>query len=440
MKNPTLLVVAVEQMPRRLLTDVFSPEGIVVETCDAGQAALRRLEAGGIELVIADLAEGERLLASRRFESSPEVLLVAACADREQAIATLQKGAGDFLSKPVQPDELRHRVLALLEKRRLAAENEALHAENGLLREGLELGTLLDLEPLLARAVPWIQRELGATAGFAFVRDDEDFSLHAVTGMEQSQAQSWAPLLFSGLSSGPGPWHLDVEESQALQCAEPILAYPLYFQDQLRGGLVFVGAARFVERAELLFKQTALAFENAFRLRGARELMYTDDLTGLFNHRYLHLVLEQEIRRSGRYRLEFALVFIDLDHFKAINDTHGHLVGSAVLTEVGQVLRQCLRDTDLLFRYGGDEFTALLVETEEEGALVVAERMRATLEHHKFLAGDGVNARLTATFGVAVFPGDAEDRMELLLRADRAMYWGKKHRNVVCRAQDLKDV
>lgn len=444
MKTPSLLVVDGEQLFRQLLSELLGREGFAVETCEGGPGALRRLEAGGFDLVITDLqppglADGEILRFSRQLDSPPEVLLIVAQADRERAIEALRGGAADYLTQPFHPDELRHLVLGLLEKRRLAEENARLCAQRDLLRSGLELFAQFELDPLLERALPLAMRELGATAGFAFVHGDGEFALHALTGMDRLPAQSWAPLLFSGLSCGQGPWHLSLEESRALECDKPILVYPLCFQDQLQGGLVFVGDALSLRTPGLLCAQAALAFENVFRLRGARQLMYSDDLTGLFNHRYLHLVLEQEVRRSGRYRIEFALVFIDLDYFKNINDRHGHLVGSAMLAEVGQVLRLCLRDTDLLFRYGGDEFTALLVETEEQGALVVAERMRSTLEQHRFLAAQGVNARLTATFGVASFPRDAEDHTELLMLADRAMYWGKKRRNVVIQARDLKD-
>ncbi|WP_305041206.1 GGDEF domain-containing protein [Geoalkalibacter sp.] len=444
MKTPTLLVVDGEQLFRQLLVELLGREGLSVQTCDGGAGALRLLEGGGIDLVMSDLtppglAEGEIVRFCRQLDPPPEVLLMVAQADQEQAIAALRDGAAGYLIKPFHPEELRHRVLGLLEKRRLAEDNARLCGQNDLLRAGLDLFAQHELDPLLEKALPLAMGELGVTMGFAFVHRDGDFGLPALVGMDRSQAQSWAPLLFSGLSCGQGPWWLSGEESQALHCDKPILVYPLSFQEQIQGGLVLVGAALSNRAPGLLCAQAALAFENASRLRDARELMYCDDLTGLFNHRYLHLILEQELRRSCRYRLEFALIFIDLDYFKNINDRHGHLVGSAVLAEVGQVLRQCLRDTDLLFRYGGDEFTALLVETEEQGALVVAERMRATLEKHRFLAEQGVNARLTATLGVATFPHDAEDHAELLMLADRAMYWGKKKRNVVCPARDLKD-
>ena len=169
---------------------------------------------------------------------------------------------------------------------------------------------------------------------------------------------------------------------------------PLLTQNVVKGVVVVCNPLRHdtfpktppQDNLQFLAEQTSLGFENACRFSGARELIYTDDLTGLYNHRYLQLALEQEIRRSERYGLEFSVVFIDLDYFKNVNDTHGHLAGSRSLREVATLLRQSVREVDMVFRYGGDEFTALLVETDNRGAAVVAERIRRAIERHTFLA------------------------------------------------------
>jgi diguanylate cyclase (GGDEF)-like protein len=218
---------------------------------------------------------------------------------------------------------------------------------------------------------------------------------------------------------------------------QTFLLFPLRYQNQVRGALICCNPEGWdygripYENLQFLADQTALGFENALRYHGARELMYTDDLTGLYNHRYMHLALEQEIRRAGRYGLEFCLIFIDLDFFKNINDRHGHLAGSKALREVAGVLRKSVREVDSLFRYGGDEFTALLIETDFRGASIVAERMRRTLEEHVFLAEEGLNARLTATLGFACFPEHGSNKKALIDLADKAMYEGKKQRNVI---------
>jgi diguanylate cyclase (GGDEF)-like protein len=187
-----------------------------------------------------------------------------------------------------------------------------------------------------------------------------------------------------------------------------------------------------------LAEQAAIGFDNAYRYKGARELIYTDDLTGLYNQRYLDIVLEQEIRRAERYGLEFSVLFMDLDLFKNVNDVHGHIAGSNALKEVAKILRNSIREVDVPFRYGGDEFTALLVETGIEGALVVAERIRQEIEHHVFLKKYNQNTQLTASIGYATFPRHAKDKRAILDLADKAMYFGKKVRNITCGAGDIQ--
>jgi diguanylate cyclase (GGDEF)-like protein len=171
-----------------------------------------------------------------------------------------------------------------------------------------------------------------------------------------------------------------------------------------------------------LADHAALAIENAQAFERIRDLTIVDDHTGLFNARHLHRVLETEVVRSERYGRPFSLVFIDLDRFKAVNDTHGHQAGSAALREVGEVLRAGLRETDVPTRYGGDEYVILLPEADREQAMGVAERLRAAIAAHVFLADRGLQVRLTASLGVATWPVDGRRADELLGRADAAMY------------------
>jgi len=138
-----------------------------------------------------------------------------------------------------------------------------------------------------------------------------------------------------------------------------------------------------------------------------QNLIYIDDLTKLYNSRYLNVVLDRELKRSERYRNFFSVLFMDLDFFKRVNDSHGHLVGTRALVEAGHVLRQCVRETDTVVRYGGDEFVVLLVETRAEEALVVAERMRKMIEEKSFGNELGLDIRLTISIGIAAFPEHA---------------------------------
>jgi diguanylate cyclase (GGDEF)-like protein len=179
-------------------------------------------------------------------------------------------------------------------------------------------------------------------------------------------------------------------------------------------------------------RQARLALINAERSAQAQSLIYIDDLTKLYNGRYLNVVLDREMKRSERYRNFFCVLFMDIDFFKRVNDAHGHLVGSRVLVEVGAVLRACVRDSDTVVRYGGDEFVVLLVETNADEAMIVAERMRKMVEAEPFVKEAGLEVRLTISIGIAAFPEHATTKQNLLNLADQAMYRGKEStRNVV---------
>lgn len=167
---------------------------------------------------------------------------------------------------------------------------------------------------------------------------------------------------------------------------------------------------------------SAIALENAIHVQRIHELTITDDCTDLYNVRHLNFVLDTEIYRSNRYQYEFSLIFIDLDHFKEVNDTHGHLAGSKLLREVADLVRSSLRLIDYAFRYGGDEFVVLLPQTGKESSRVVARRLHERMNQKRFLQEEGLNLHLTASLGIATYPGDARTKAEMIRLADEAMY------------------
>jgi diguanylate cyclase (GGDEF)-like protein len=283
------------------------------------------------------------------------------------------------------------------------------------------------------------------------VSNKNSISHIGANGFEDEQARQLAELLVERTNQ--------MEKAETLQVADcPEIAerfkdlsslwiFPMSGENQEHGALVLCNPSDSElpdslpkESLTFLADQVALGFRNACQYQGTRELIYTDDLTGLYNHRYLHIALEQEIRRSERYGLEFSLAFIDLDLFKGINDMHGHLVGSGVLRQVGEVLRECVRDADTLFRYGGDEFTALLVETDTRGAKIVAERIRSAIEEFDFSTGKGITTHLTATVGHATYPIHASTKEDMIDLADKAMYLGKNDRNVAKSASEIRTI
>ena len=176
-----------------------------------------------------------------------------------------------------------------------------------------------------------------------------------------------------------------------------------------------------------------LRIKSAWDLEQARRQANTDGLTGLYNHRYLHERLRQEIERAGRYGRELSLVMVDLDHFKAYNDAHGHPRGDEVLIAIAHALRQISRSSDVVARYGGEEFTMILPETPSDEALVLAERARRHVESLEMAGRDAFTpARVTLSAGVASLC-DGCTGEDLIEAADAALYRAKREgRNRVC--------
>ena len=162
------------------------------------------------------------------------------------------------------------------------------------------------------------------------------------------------------------------------------------------------------------------------KMDSAQAELYRDDLTGVFNYRYLDVAIDAELRRVSRFGSFFCLLFIDLDNFKSINDHHGHLSGSSVLKQVAGRLREAVREVDSIIRYGGDEYVIVLLGATSAAALLAAERVRRKISDAPFSTEDGALVSLTASIGVAACPEHGEDKDALLRIADDTMYRSKR--------------
>ena len=224
---------------------------------------------------------------------------------------------------------------------------------------------------------------------------------------------------------------------QAGATAAAALGFPLVSRGRRVGALVGIdhgpasreprmGKAS-LDALRAVLEPGAVALDNAIRIQRAEALSVTDDLTQLYNSRYLSQVLRRETKRASRSGRPLSLLFIDLDGFKGVNDAHGHLTGSSALVEAAAVIRISARETDIVARFGGDEFALVLPETGTDGAEMVAARIRDKIAAHPFLKKDGLDIRLSVSVGVATLPDVAASAEQLVKAADEAMYWVKDH-------------
>jgi diguanylate cyclase (GGDEF)-like protein len=213
--------------------------------------------------------------------------------------------------------------------------------------------------------------------------------------------------------------------------AGPAAWVPLNVRDHASGYIAVFrerGGAR-IRHADLvtllmLAGWCGVALENLRLAESIEKLAVTDDLTQVYNYRFLKTALRREIKRAGRFGQELSLVMMDVDNLKAYNDRNGHLRGSFLLKEIAGLIVECVRSFDLVAKYGGDEFTIILPQTDREGAMVVAERIRARVAEHAFpLAPAG---SITVSLGIGVYPEDAGDGTGLVQAADRALYLAKQ--------------
>lgn len=157
-----------------------------------------------------------------------------------------------------------------------------------------------------------------------------------------------------------------------------------------------------------------------------RQQAIKDALTGLYNRRYLLETVEHELSRAARRGLQMGILMIDIDYFKKFNDEHGHDIGDFILSEFGRLIRLLLRDEDIACRYGGEEFTLLLPETDVQGTLTVARKICRKMREHDFIIGNHAYGPITVSIGAATFPENGKSSEQLFKQADDALYEAKR--------------
>jgi len=446
-----VLVVEDDSFFRETFQDLLREDGYEVDVASSGAEALEMLHKFEYHVVVTDLVmkgiSGLDLLSRvKQFDPAIEVILVTGHANVETAIFALKNGARDYLVKPINHDEFKHTVALCVEQRRLLDENLELKGLVNLFQVSQTIANCLELERLYKLVIDSLAKEVEVGRGAGYFLDGDKLVLKELKQFDQVSREKMGALLSPYLKSlnkksESSIVRLDEQKfkEQGINDLSEAMLLFIRSKAQLQGIIILFNEPGCDFRKDINFKnlhflleQSSLAFDNAARFAMARNLANIDELTGLFNYRYLDIALEHEIKRTERYGSNLSLIFLDLDLFKNVNDTRGHLIGSKVLKEMGTLLKKLTREVDFVFRYGGDEFTIILIETGMAGAACVAERIRMSIENHNFLAEEGHNIKMTACLGYACFPDDSKSKMELLELADQAMYQGKvSGKNVV---------
>jgi len=441
-----ILLVDDEKIARTLYGDYLTAVGHTVTAVATLQDARQALAMDRFDAVVTDLilpgGDGMEVLRYvRERHPGVEVVVITALDKVDPAVRAIKSGAAEYLVKPVAPEALQHAVRRALTTRDLMQENASLRRHVALLEAGQRLATTLDREKLAAATTSALEAMASASAVVLLERDASlGLRAQGTRGLPVGMEEAVVSWLREQLQDARAPRELESLDAPF----DRVLSFPAADGDAVLGHAVlfFKGPNTdwAAEAASYLVRNWTLALRNLDRFAAVEDLAYVDDLTRLFNTRYLHLVLDREVRDALQTERPFSLLFLDLDHFKSINDTYGHLVGSKLLVETARVVKGCVRDPDVVARYGGDEYVVLLRGTDSGGALKVAERIRRTMETHHFLAREGLSLKLTTCIGVASFPEHARDKATLLDLSDRAMYRGKRGtRNVVyMAAQDLE--
>jgi len=309
---------------------------------------------------------------------------------------------------------------------------------------------VLDLRELLSKVCSLIQQAFQASHVSVLLKDEEDLVLRASHG-------KLTPRVPEGgrLPAGSGIWGRalaggkTVIENDVTTAADYLGLYaetgsrmciPLVSFGQTLGVLVLESAQpgafndSDTQPLESVADICATAIQNAHYVERVKQLAYLDGLTGIFNRRFFELRIAEEIERARRFSSGMAVIMIDIDQFKRLNDEFGHLLGDEVLRQVSSILHQQLRKIDVVCRYGGEEFAILLPQTDPQHALSVAEKLRRMVETWQF---PGVPRAVTISAGTASFPDHGGTRDELVKAADAGLYAAKQAgRNRVCLAPD----
>lgn len=454
-QNHVYRVLLVEEDPKQ--TELYSDLLREVSSCQVDvvsriESSLDWMDRASYHLIVLDLSGGkvdglDLLERIKRLSPMTSVILISDQATVEQAVAAIRLGAEDYFQKPFNLESFRLAVKRGLDRKAVFGNNAGASGYLNLLNSCQMISATLEQSKILGIIQSYFARELSVDhASFYHLSGQDPARLADAPGDHKKDRAMEEVLDIALHASGVLPKMTEGDELYRFVERGQLTPGLFIFRFRCAGArdCFYVALSpeipspldAFESRLKILKTQIELTGKNIDQYQGVQSLVYVDDVTGLYNTRYLHHILDREIAQYQNSNRSFAVLFIDADHFKKVNDTHGHLVGSKLLNELGLQLRKFVRGSDTVFRYGGDEFVAVLSPCDLATAQTVAERIRSSVEKTAFLGDEGLGIHFTVSIGVAIFPDHAQSKKAIIDAADQAMYSAKRAtRNSVFIAQ-----
>ncbi|UCE17615.1 MAG: diguanylate cyclase [Gemmatimonadota bacterium] len=464
--NDTILVIDQDLESQTVLNELVQNMGYDVKLEDDVHRAFHAIEHQEYAVVITDTTLNgysglEVLQRTKKYHPMTEVIIVTGQATVDSAVAALNLGANSFIEKPITFSELQIQINQALAKRSFALKTQNLLKESEVLRPDVKkhlhdliglsqlsrhLIVSVDYHHIIDTTLRGLEALLPAEVYAILLMSEKEAQLHVrskesgfetyLPEMKKNLITTWKTLSEKQFNSETIQVYykaeqLEQQEKVSAGTFNSELCLPLLVQSKVIGLVQIVrasSAAFDADTAQLLTiiaDYVATLIDNASKHRHTQLLASTDGFTGLFNHRTIHERLKHELDRSRRYGSPLSLIMLDIDLFKKVNDAYGHLQGDIVLREVADILKTSTREVDLLARYGGDEFVAVLPETQTENGALLAERIRVAVKEHAFHVSDDT-IHITISLGVATYPHpDVNTKDDLIERADKALYEAK---------------
>lgn len=317
----------------------------------------------------------------------------------------------------------------------LSAFEQSLRTQNALRQYNRTLTSELELTTLTSNALNGMLTYTNASAGAVCVVKNGQLYLTASKGINNAELLVENERLLDVLKSKQNltinfPDHIDIDGLLMKVKPECVIAEPIIYKDTVLGIIVLANTRKFSfetrQHLDMFSNNLALALNNSLKHSQLQKLVALDPLTGVYNRRFGFTRLSEEFSTSVRNGAPIGLMMLDIDHFKRVNDTYGHIAGDKVLVEITKMAKAVLRKYDILIRYGGEEFVAVLPGASTQDTMVVADRLRALAENSAIPYGDH-KMYVTVSIGVVSYPEtEISDPDELIKHADDALYRAKE--------------